>query len=399
MHNCSSAAAPSPASEPPVAEAPLTRSEQARTEVPPTEVRPTEAADPAARAQPPTGSALRFVAGPLRVGTAPGTASRRPSVEADLVALEIAAVDIDARPFPNVEGSEPMRVESRAEAARACRERGRRLCSELEWERACRGNSDSQYPTGAELPAECTREPGACQTLTGVIDPGLSGREWTASNASSRLARGERTVVVRGAPLDAFPVAHRCGARYASSPRVRRALMFRCCGGEFEAEYPDVGMRRRYRPLELGDAELDAMLTSSPALSDYRPSFALQTETDVNRALHRGDADEEALQWELASSSFAWSPSAGEEVWVVAGYSGESTILAAFYPLPSSPAGQPSFRHAASFIFSGERAPVALMHTAATREEIRWTTCRGCAGENGVIAFDREDATLVIAQR
>jgi hypothetical protein len=98
------------------------------------------------------------------------------------------------------------------------------------------------------------------------------------------------------------------------------------------------------------------------------------------------------MQWELAPGPFAWSPSTGEEVWVMAGSSGESALIAALYPMPDG-----SFRHAASFVLADETAPIAVLRTRGSRGELLWSACWGCAGESGAIRFD-ETARVVVVQ-
>jgi formylglycine-generating enzyme required for sulfatase activity len=56
-----------------------------------------------------------------------------------------AGVRFEARSEPGVK---PQAYISRVEAARACQNAGKRLCSVREWYRACRGRSDTTYPYG-----------------------------------------------------------------------------------------------------------------------------------------------------------------------------------------------------------------------------------------------------------
>jgi len=189
-------------------------------------------------------------------------------------------------------------------------------------------------------------------------------------------------------PLD----AHRCAARRAVAPEGR-ALAFRCCTGPApELAYPDVGARRVFRDLPAEESVLREALASVPELARFAAAFVPYDRDDALAALARGGATEADMQWELAPGPFAWSPSTGEEVWVMAGSSGESALIAALYPMPDG-----SFRHAASFVLAGETAPIALLRTRGSRGELLWSACWGCAGESGAIRFD-ESARIVIAQ-
>lgn len=357
---------------------------------------PPPAARPAVVAR--AGDVVPVAAGTLKVGSRPGVPHRRPSVEADLTPLALPAFDIDRLPYPNDPDREPQLAATRAEAAQLCEARGRRLCDELEWERACRGDGDDEFATGDALDLEaCVADPTACPSELGVLDLGIRAPEWTASDADERLARLERTAVVRGGRPDSSLASHRCGARHVKNPAGGgRALAFRCCGGEAPSvSYPDVGVRRLWRDLEdVGAERWREILASVPELAPYAQDFVPYGETAALRALARGGASEEDMQWELTRHPFAWSPSTGEEVWIVSGRGGDVSLLAALYTHPDG-----SFSHAASFFVREEEPPpFAVLRTRASRGELLWSTCWGCAGESGVVRF-AEDATIVIAQQ
>src|SRR6184192_1404502 len=53
-------------------------------------------------------------------------------------------------------GAVPQAYLDEVEASAACVEAGKRLCTNIEWTRACRGADDNVYPYGD------TREPGVC---------------------------------------------------------------------------------------------------------------------------------------------------------------------------------------------------------------------------------------------
>jgi hypothetical protein len=333
-------------------------------------------------------------AGTLRAGSLPGTLERRPSVEADLIGVEIPAFSIDRLPYPNDPARPPMLVQSRREAAAVCEREGRRLCGELEWERACKGDGASDFATGDTLDiARCGNDPNACASPFGVLELGIRSLEWTASDAAEPLARLDRTVVVRGA-LASDPMSqHRCASRQARAPEGG-PLAFRCCGGPAnEIAYPDVGTRRIFRALEIDDARAREILASVPELSTYAPNFRVYGIEHALAALARGGATQENMTWELAPGPFAWSPSVGEEVFILAGSSGDAALIAAIYPLADG-----TFLHAASFVFADEAAPLAILRSRGSRRELLWSACWGCSGEGGAVRFD-ESSRIVIAQQ
>ena len=65
---------------------------------------------------------------------------------------------IDRYEYPNVEGEMPRVGVTWLEASKLCAARGRRLCTEREWELACRGPGDFVYGYGPEF------EPERCNT-------------------------------------------------------------------------------------------------------------------------------------------------------------------------------------------------------------------------------------------
>jgi hypothetical protein len=309
-----------------------------------------------------TGPEVPIPGGVLRVGSLPGTPHRRPSVEADLAPVEVPAFTIDRRPYPNEPDAPPQQEPRRRRAAARCAERGQRLCHELEWERAC-----------------------VAGALEGVGD----APEWTADDAGERLARLTRTAVVRG-------TSERCGARASLDPEDGRGATFRCCRGPAPdaLPYPGVGSRARFRDLDLSDAEARAILAGVPELADVAGAFVSYGLEEAERAIARGDVPPEEVPWELAPGPFSWSPSPGEELLILFGRSGERTVLAALYPLVDG-----AYRHAGSFLFEDEVAPLALLRSRSDRRTLQWTACYTCGGESGVIAFDPEDASITVAQR
>ena len=121
---------------------------------------------------------------------------------------------------------------NREEASGLCEAQGKRLCSEFEWERACKGDVDREYPAARFDAVACARDVGACASPNGVFALGTQGREWTSSKAGRGLGDAMRSAVVRGAVKDAPATAHRCAARDAATPDSRSdSLLFRCCRG------------------------------------------------------------------------------------------------------------------------------------------------------------------------
>src|SRR5262249_9252676 len=85
------------------------------------------------------GPVVKIAAGTLRAGTPCGGTPRITTEELVGDSISLGEFSIDVLPYPN-DPSKPVRVDvSRDEAASLCAQAGKRLCTELEWERACKG--------------------------------------------------------------------------------------------------------------------------------------------------------------------------------------------------------------------------------------------------------------------
>lgn len=144
---------------------------------------------------------------------------------------------IDRYEFPNQKGVRPLTGVSFRQAKRSCEAQGKRLCSEVEWERACKGPNNARFPFGNAFRAgACNVENGGRAGLTGahagctsgygVVDMSGNVAEWTASRWSSEIP--DR--VVKGGAADQAMHASRCSARINEVSSARgQQLGFRCC--------------------------------------------------------------------------------------------------------------------------------------------------------------------------
>lgn len=193
-----------------------------------------------ASAAPAAGPTAAIPAGKLLAGTACGEHPRVPSEELAGDALPMSAFDIDAYPYPNDPSKAPLTSVSRDEAAKLCEARGRRLCTELEWERACKGPSNTRYEYGDRFDAKaCPTGLGAapatgtfekCQSGFGVH--AMHGFDWEWTSSAWQRGGEAGKVALRGGHGNA-PYAHmRCSGSRATDPATKEAgVGFRCCGG------------------------------------------------------------------------------------------------------------------------------------------------------------------------
>lgn len=195
---------------------------------------------PSANAALHTGPVVPIPAGTLIAGSACGDHPRLPNVELPGTKLSMNAFDIDRYPFPNDPASKPTTGVTRAEAQKLCEARGRRLCTELEWERACKGPDNSRYEYGDKFDTnKCPPPVGnvaegkaypECKSPFGVELMHARHWEWTSSD----WGRGgdEGLVTLRGSHGGTPYAAMRCANVKSSKPDASDDTVgFRCCGG------------------------------------------------------------------------------------------------------------------------------------------------------------------------
>lgn len=356
---------------------------------------PRAAAEIAPSPDPTPPNQIRIPAGTVSAGSPPGTPLRRPSREADGEPIELHEFAIDRLPYPGDPFAPPRLVASRAEAAALCAARGARLCTELEWERACEGDSHTAFAGGSEWTADrCSQDPSACASEFGVLGLGESAPEWTASDVPPSSIRMGRNAILRGARSDAPADLHRCDARVFDAGQSATPAAFRCCEGEPNASsYPEIREFAQSTALTLSSAELRTSLRSVPELAPYADTFEPHGAAELEGALSCGAGRRGRSAFEFARGPFVWSPSRGEEVWVIAGRSAGSTVVMALYPLPDG-----SLAHASSFVLENEDAPIAIARNVTKQGELEWSTCWGQLAEGGTIQFG-EDSLIRISQR
>jgi formylglycine-generating enzyme required for sulfatase activity len=340
------------------------------------------------------GQKLDIPAGGFASGSTPGDRGRDPSLEPALTKVELGPYSIDRLPYPNDPGAQPRTGVTRREAERLCGERGQRLCTELEWERACKGPEQDPYPTGAGWDPACEAHPNACATGFDVVAMGASLREWTSSDLDVGDGDQKPSAIVRGGRAKVADTEHRCARREPADANAQsEELGFRCCGGP-----PNAARITRPKPLQtfrrvkLDPPQVTSMIKSVPQLADLGEVTFFQEPDDVNRVLARGDAGKQGNT--LTTSPLLWSPAIGEELLVLTGLGASgSAFVAAFYRLPDD-----RYRLASSFVLKNEPGPIVLAFNGWVKNRLTWSTCWGCLGEEGLIVH-REPGRVVIEQR
>jgi len=186
--------------------------------------------------------------GMLRSGSAIDEVPRVADIEPPGVEVPMGGFYVDVLPWPNEAGAIQTTNVSQAEAERLCESKGKRLCTELEWERACKGPDDSRYEYGPTYdPKACgggqsvevaARHPSgdkpACRSGFGAREMHGGAWEWTDStwNRSSGGRKDPALGTLRGGDDVQGELVTRC-AFAKSMPKTSRSPTagFRCCDG------------------------------------------------------------------------------------------------------------------------------------------------------------------------
>jgi sulfatase modifying factor 1 len=224
----------------------------------PTEPRPSASsgssiAPPVPRPVPRRGMAW-IDGGPLVAGTPPGQLPRLADQEMPGEQVILKGFYIDIYPYPNEEGAIPLTNVTQGGAAKLCAEQDKRLCGELEWERACKGPENTTFEygnvyhadrcgTGAEPVLKPSGLRVGCRSEYGIRDMHGAAFEWTASP----WGRGSEAgfMAVRGGNSLNGELTGRCANAEPKPPNVSSASIgFRCCAGPANAANYLLDVRR-----------------------------------------------------------------------------------------------------------------------------------------------------------
>ncbi len=329
--------------------------------------------------------------GGFRAGSMPGDPGRRPELEPKLTPIELGAYKIDRLPYPNDPNQLPRVDVTREEAQRLCGERGARLCTELEWERACKGTGNERYPTGDGWDPACSKEPTRCESGFGTLGMGAAVAEWVTSDIAPGTPRA--LAVVRGAAADAPAEDHRCAARHgvamtAKDPKIG----FRCCEGPPNARVlPEPTLGNAYKKVQLGAERLVELLKADALTREFAKDVKFFRDPDAaETVLSRGPGDRKGFSF--TSAPLRWNPVPGADFVVIVGRSGESTSFVVAYHVLADD----GYRLAGSFVMKNEPGPLALAYSDDIRPRLHFSSCWGCPGETGKILFRKPERVAIV---
>lgn len=295
---------------------------------------------------------------------------------------------IDRAPYPNQTGKPPLLGLDREEAARRCAEADARLCTELEWERACSGPEQHPFATGSEWDESCGLD---CASGFGVLGLGTQP-EWTASSFGADSPH-VGTAVIRGpAESGAQSSDHRCARRQPSAGIDRRKIGFRCCRGAPNAarvSEPVDGAVFEKHPLNA--AQLTALLGNHPKTEALAEGLLLFSEPEgVETVIARGPGNKQGF--DFTTQPLLWRPAVGTRFLVLAGKSGKNTSFVLAYHV----AADDDYELAASFVMRNEEGPIVFAYSASIRPRLHFSDCWGCPGETGKILFRPPDSVSIV---
>lgn len=252
--------------------------------------------------------------GALLAGTAPDRLPRKADEEMKGEQVVLDGFYIDEYPFPNEQGAIPTTGLTHPQAEAACNERGKRLCSELEWERACKGPRNLTYEygdhyqgavcgTGSSVRALPSGYRFGCRSEYGVHD--LHGNLWEWTSSPWGRGQGDARVTLRGGNGTDGELVGRCANARGHFPSERSAEVgFRCCSGP------------------RNEAEVELNLDEGPALRlQMRPDRALLRGLEAK--LPAAEAEEMRKRGLFRFDRvWDWKPIANEDLLLAGGCAG-----------------------------------------------------------------------------
>lgn len=334
------------------------------------------------------GERVEIPAGAFTAGSRPGEAGRDPQLEQRQTQLELGAFSIDRLPYPNDPTKPPLTNVSRDEASKLCGLAGARLCTELEWERACRGPDSSRFSTGDTWEPSCADEPRKCASPFGVLGLGAALQEWTASDIDPEASGTPRPGALRGASRTEPAEMHRCATR-RSTPVDQGApeIGFRCCKGPPNAAVvPEPKAGDPFQKAELSGKQLEKLLKSNPVTARLAQDLVFFSEPEAaNTVVSRGPGDRKGFGFTVRA--LRWNPVAGANYLLVTARSGKDTSFVVAYRQIS----EEEHELAGSFIMEDEPGPVAFAYSDSISPRLHFSSCWGCPGETGKILFRKPD--------
>jgi sulfatase modifying factor 1 len=317
------------------------------------------------------GPAQKIPAGTLVAGSGCDAVPRITTEELVATPIALGEFTMDEFPYPNDPSKPPLTGVSRDEAAKLCEAEGKRLCTELEWERACKGPHNTTFEYGnAYQPATCAPvnrngslgtgvdKRAGCKSGFGVKDMHGLVYEWTDS-PWGRGSSGDLGTV-RGGFSPAGELVARC-ANGQSRPTSAKEdnLGFRCCSGPRNAAEVNLTLTKETPIVQdpaVNPALAQQMLATLPADMRQDPSASFSFD-QLWRWHPRANEELFVARWSAHPKTPPPSPYYEEMVFKVC--SGTPHLLARMKG-PVAETGAPS---------TGSDAQKAMVHVKTDKDE------------------------------
>lgn len=355
---------------------------------------------------PAAGAMIDIPAGQFLRGSAPQDPLRDQFAENDALATDVTPFQIDVLPWPNDPAIDYLVGVPRAEAEALCASVGKRLCTEIEWEFACRSTDSRRYPSGNTYEDSRYAEHAGPASPFGVYGFGKI-MEWTASAWGGEADQVERAAVrgwSQGALTLGEPTApekgRRCAKRHHRTPTLSDPEVgFRCCKGTpnkavctIEGPRPSHSLYTNIKPEKF--AEVIRMI---PELAPIHDNPHMYSDGDVRTVLARRASDRQALarsgihfHWK----PLRWIPRQGTELWVAVGRSNRHAFIVALHETIDNEA----YVHGSSLILWDTPAPIAIAWREGHRDQVYWAPCWGCR-DGGTIEWDDARNEVIITHK
>jgi hypothetical protein len=266
-------------------------------------------------ASPPPRKGMVYIPpGTLSSGTpadkVPRLADKEPAAEP----VAMRGFYMDEYAYPNEAGAIPKTGMNRDEAANLCTAQGKRLCTELEWERACKGPGNATFEYGDQYrAAECATGGPArlspsglrvtCRSAFGVHD--MHGGPWEWTSSTWHRGGDPASGVARGGNSDAGELSARCANAMPIPIKLRRSdVGARCCAGD------------------VNEAEIKLTVTRGKPLASHPTNSAMMAE--LSRAVREKMSPETAADQPFRIDwVYAWHPVGNEEIVLALGCVGK----------------------------------------------------------------------------
>lgn len=373
----------------------------------PPRIKPVEEALVAPVFSPPTAGAMVDISGGTFLrGSASDDELREQFAENDHLPTKMTPFQMDVLPWPNDPAMPFTTNVTRHEAMQHCESAGKRLCTELELEWACKSEDNRRYISGNSY------NPAAYSDTLGAPSPfGVWGLgkilEWTASPWGQEPDQLVRASVRGFAPNQEFlgkvvdePHGTRCAKRWRMAPDDHLEILgFRCCSGQLnnaqcfiERPRPAHSTYKTIKPDEFAK-----IIRSIPQLAAVHDNPHMFSNADVRAVLAKRGSDRK----ELARSGIhfgwkpiRWIPRQGMELWLAVGRSNRHSFVVALHETKDNG----TYVHESSMIVWDNPIALALVYREGHRDEVYWAPCWRCR-DGGGFEYDEKNNQVIITSR